>query len=245
MARSRFHVVLTVVAVAAGLYVAVTPAPSWACSCVPMTDQERFDSAHVIFDGVPVGAPARDGNGNLVRQIDVEDTLKGEVSDPQAVSTSTSGSTFGVVFEESHRYRIFASRSPDGSVSTTSCSGTRQLPPVPDHTPPVSSFTTSSPAVLLAPPAGSDRVRGTAGDDSSGIRSVTVRWEIPGLFYAVFVPADLACTGTYGRWCSWSAPGPWFPGMPAAQPGVWTATVGAVDHAGNAASGPTITVVVV
>ncbi len=101
-----------------------------ACSCAPDPRGYEDDAANAdaVFDGVATqqSPPFPDPLGSVTFRFDVSNVVKGSVTDPQDVTTSSSGSLCGVSFEIGRAYRVFAYRS-GGSLSTGLCSGNRAL----------------------------------------------------------------------------------------------------------------------
>ncbi len=108
------------------------PTTCWACSCAEgTTEAEYFQRADAVFVGVVLErkppSHSTDPNAEVVWTLDVENVKKGEVLDPQKVTSLEQNSLCGYPFKIGERYKVFAKREADDSLSTGLCSGTGPL----------------------------------------------------------------------------------------------------------------------
>ena len=101
-------------------------------SCITRTPDQQMQSADVVFDGVALEGPTATG----VQRFRADRYLKGNGADVVPVSTGVvarpdgTGSTTSVSVDAAagERWRVYATRSPDGSgLETSVCSGSRKL----------------------------------------------------------------------------------------------------------------------
>lgn len=128
------------------------PGPAFP-SCIPRTPDQQMQSADVVFDGVALQGPTATG----VQRFRADRYLKG--SGPNVVPVATgviarpdgTGSTTSVSVDAAagERWRVYASRSPDGSgLETSVCSGSRKLA---GQSGPATATATTPPAFDSAP----------------------------------------------------------------------------------------------
>lgn len=120
----------------AGLTLGVTPVlgvnPAQACSCVQADEQEQFEQATHVFKAIVNGVEGtfpRDGSsGSRTYSFNVGSIYKGEVDDPQAVSTAGDSAACGVDLEGAGPFLVFAGAGESaGELSMNLCGGTREI----------------------------------------------------------------------------------------------------------------------
>lgn len=119
---------------AVGIVVLGRAPGAWACSCAPPgTTQQEFDSSRLVFAGTATsmhdpkaGEPIQSSGDQIEWTFDVDSVQKGDVADPQTITTARSGATCGYSFEVGKRYQVFTSNSGDGKTAYL-CSGTHVL----------------------------------------------------------------------------------------------------------------------
>lgn len=110
----------------------VTSSPAGACSCVPMTWQERFDTADVVFDGIAVHRAAEgDANGFFVFTFVETKSLKGKAELIPRVRTHQQSATCGQGFDTGGWYRVYAQIDEEGTQHTNLCLGSTLVDSVP------------------------------------------------------------------------------------------------------------------
>jgi hypothetical protein len=159
----RAFVSTALVSVAFGVFV-----PDGSASCVRSTEAQRIAISTVIFEGIalpaePPAPPAEPAAGsgvprpapwNDVHRFQVTRYLKG--SGPAVVSVATmSNTSVGVRVTEGSAWRIFAQGSPNGTLQTNACLGSRPLP---------------------LPPLGSEQLKRCRQNRSCPSEHATYRW---------------------------------------------------------------------
>lgn len=97
-----------------------------ACSCLPRTPQQTFESSQAVFAGqvVQVNQP---GNREEVRvSFKVSRVWKGNLTPQLQVGTSSSSASCGYNFQKGEEYLVYAS-SEESKLKTGLCSGTKPL----------------------------------------------------------------------------------------------------------------------
>lgn len=110
-----------------------------ACSCIASTEVENFKRADVVFKGTVTGATssaATDGETSTVSPVHYEFApsvlYKGEVANPQTVTTPQSGASCGVELSGAGPFLVFTSLPADGDAESGAlqmnmCGGTRPI----------------------------------------------------------------------------------------------------------------------
>ncbi|RJQ73663.1 hypothetical protein D5S17_23825 [Pseudonocardiaceae bacterium YIM PH 21723] len=117
---------LTALLISAGLLFAVA-APAQACSCPPVSEQEKFDSATAVFTGRALDEQDVDTDpdnwqkGYYATRFAVTEKRKGAVGDLTTVFTQRTESLCGWRFVVGHRYEVYAFAEEKG-LHTNSCS---------------------------------------------------------------------------------------------------------------------------
>lgn len=118
---------------AASLFI-ISAESAQACSCLPSTPDQHFESANAVFSGrvVNVVTPRRNPRRPQVSSqqkrvmFEVAEVWKGEERRRLMVMTSDSSASCGFNFTEGESYLVYASRS-DNRLTTSLCSGTKLL----------------------------------------------------------------------------------------------------------------------
>lgn len=106
--------------------------PAFACSCAPMSEQEYYEHADVVFAGRLVDReepPQR----LIMSSMDpatltfvVSEVYKGEADERQAVGTAQSGASCGLEVSGEGPFLVYATEASDG-LRASLCGGTRAL----------------------------------------------------------------------------------------------------------------------
>jgi hypothetical protein len=152
---------IVVLALAPAALVVGAP-PCLACTCIAASDEEQFTRADVVFVGRVIERHDPNPDHHQIDwTIEVESVQKGQAYDRQHVLTTGGGTSCGSTFVTGERYQVFADRDGQGSLHTSTCSGTRTLSdgrapyqpatPAPPPPPPPPPPPTASPTVAPSP----------------------------------------------------------------------------------------------
>ena len=116
-----------------GFFVVMTAVQSaFACSCVGFnTIDEHIDAVDVIFVGVASGTNAHEGEMlntylSSSTMFRVAEILKGGLAEETSISHApANGANCGLLFKDGQSYLVFAHKTQDGRLSTSTCSRTR------------------------------------------------------------------------------------------------------------------------
>ena len=97
-----------------------------ACSCLPRTPQQSFESAQAVFAGrvIDVIQPNPDSEVKVI--FEVSRVGKGQKRPRIVVMTSSSSASCGYSFQKREQYLVYASRQ-ESQLGTGLCSGTKPL----------------------------------------------------------------------------------------------------------------------
>jgi Tissue inhibitor of metalloproteinase len=96
-----------------------------ACSCLPTTPQQSFESSQAVFAGQAIEVTPLRGQETVRVTFRVSKVWKGRNSRRLVLTTSNSSASCGFNFEPGQRYLVYASA--QRSLTTNLCSGTKLL----------------------------------------------------------------------------------------------------------------------
>lgn len=121
---------------AASLLVIFQAASAYACSCLPRTPQQHFETSEAVFAGrvIDIVQPNPEGQGSRQRRptsevkviFEVSRIWKGQKRPRIVVMTSNSSASCGYSFQKREQYLVYASRQ-ESQLGTGLCSGTKPL----------------------------------------------------------------------------------------------------------------------
>lgn len=124
---------------AASLFVIFQATSAYACSCLPRTPQQHFETSQAVFAGrvIDVVQPSPvEGNSNQRRPsnsssevkviFEISRIWKGQKRPRIVVMTSSSSASCGYSFQKREQYLVYASLQ-ESQLGTGLCSGTKPL----------------------------------------------------------------------------------------------------------------------
>ena len=99
---------------------------AYACSCLPRTPQQYFESAQAAFAGRVIDIIQPNPASEFRVIFEVSRVWKGERRPRIVVITSNSSASCGYSFQKREQYLVYASRQ-DSQLGTGLCSGTKPL----------------------------------------------------------------------------------------------------------------------
>jgi hypothetical protein len=111
---------------AASLLAIVQATAAYACSCLPRTPQQYFESAQSVFAGRAIDIIQRNPDSEVRVIFEVSRIWKGQKRPQIVVMTSNSSASCGYSFQKTEQYLVYASRQKS-QLETGLCSGTKPL----------------------------------------------------------------------------------------------------------------------
>jgi Tissue inhibitor of metalloproteinase len=109
---------------------------AYACSCLPRTPQQHFETSEAVFAGRVIDVIQPNPEGQSFRQprpasevkviFEVSRIWKGQKKPRIVVMTSSSSASCGYSFQKREQYLVYASRQ-ESQLETGLCSGTKPL----------------------------------------------------------------------------------------------------------------------